>query len=170
MTGADTVILPEPEPEPPTEPEPQITDREARALGIGPRRERRRKWPIVLGVLTTEQLAAVAGTCAVGLIPYAINDYTRGVSPLKCYEYLASGLAVLSTRLPAVDELARVNPHVVTADSSDLPARLHDLLRPVDDGTITDRVAAATGHGWDERGRILRDLLANEVLNGRQRS
>jgi hypothetical protein len=123
-----------------------------------------------LGVLTAEQLAGVAGTCTVGLIPYAVNDYTRGVSPLKCFEYLASGLAVLSTRLPMVEGLTRVNSHVVTADATDLPARLPDLLRPVDDETIASRVATATAHGWDERGRVLRDLLASELSGRRHRS
>jgi Glycosyl transferases group 1 len=120
-----------------------------------------------LGMLTPEQLADVAGTCAVGLIPYAINDYTRGVSPLKCFEYLASGMAVLSTRLPAVEELARTNPHVATADAADLPAQVLRMLHPVTDETIDRRMASAAQNGWEGRGRVLRELLASE-LSSRQ--
>ncbi|MEU5912808.1 glycosyltransferase [Micromonospora sp. NPDC047527] len=120
-----------------------------------------------LGVLTPDQLAEAAGTCAVGVIPYAINDYTRGVSPLKCFEYLSSGLAVLSSPLPAVAELARTNPHVTVAEAGDLPAHLPDLLQPVDDAVVRARMASAAEHGWEGRGALLRDLLVTELADGR---
>ncbi|WP_144056875.1 glycosyltransferase [Micromonospora lupini] len=116
-----------------------------------------------LGVLTPDQLAETAGTCAVGVIPYAINDYTRGVSPLKCFEYLSSGLAVLSSPLPAVTELARTNPHVTVAEADDLPVRLPALLQPVTDAVVEARMASAAEHGWEGRGALLRDLLLTEV-------
>ena len=35
--------------------------------------------------------------------PYAINDLTRSVFPMKVYEYLAAGLPVVTTPLPALD-------------------------------------------------------------------
>jgi hypothetical protein len=116
-----------------------------------------------LGVLSQEELAGVAGTCSVGLIPYAINDYTRGVSPLKCFEYLASGMSVLSTRLPAVEELAQTNPHVVAADAASLADHLQAMLAPTTDDVIADRMASAAEHGWAQRGQILRELLASEL-------
>ncbi|WP_433118308.1 glycosyl transferase family 1 [Micromonospora sp. CA-246542] len=116
-----------------------------------------------LGVLSPDQLAAVAGACAVGVIPYAINDYTRGVSPLKCFEYLSSGLAVLSSPLPAVVELARANPHVTVDDAQDLPTHLPGLLQPVTDTVVDARIASAAEHGWEGRGALLRDLLRTEV-------
>ena len=39
---------------------------------------------------------------AAGLLPYRINDYTSGVFPMKFFEYLAAGLHVVSTPLPAL--------------------------------------------------------------------
>ncbi|MFR9775985.1 glycosyl transferase family 1 [Micromonospora sp. MS34] len=117
-----------------------------------------------VGTLTPAQLAELAGTCAVGLIPYEINDYTRGVSPLKCFEYLSSGLAVLSTPLPAVTELARTNAHVTAAEADDFPARLRDLLQPVTDPMVHDRMASAAEHGWAGRGALLRELLETELV------
>jgi hypothetical protein len=122
-----------------------------------------------LGLLTLDQLARVAGACMVGLIPYATNAYTRGVSPLKCFEYLASGLAVLSTRLPEVEAVAQTNRHVVTADAARLIGVLLELLEPVTDAQIQARVSSATRHGWAERGQHLRDLLAAELAPGRER-
>ena len=36
------------------------------------------------------------------IIPYAVNELTRSVFPMKVYEYLAAGLPVVSTPLPAL--------------------------------------------------------------------
>jgi teichuronic acid biosynthesis glycosyltransferase TuaH len=116
-----------------------------------------------LGLLTPSELAAEAGTCTVGLIPYAINGYTTGVSPLKCFEYLSSGLSVLSTPLPSVQALAQTNQHVVTAEGADFVHQLSRVLLPVTDDVIADRIDSAGRHGWGERGQVLRELLAAEL-------
>jgi teichuronic acid biosynthesis glycosyltransferase TuaH len=120
-----------------------------------------------LGVLTLEQLADVAGECTIGLIPYALNEYTRGVSPLKCFEYLASGLVVLSTRLPEVERLARSNPHVIALSSDELPNEVLARLQPADDSVIDSRIGSAMSNGWGDRGRVVRDLLTSEVARAR---
>ena len=41
-----------------------------------------------------------------GLIPYLINERTKGVYPTKLFEYLAAGVPVLSTPLPEVIQYA----------------------------------------------------------------
>jgi glycosyltransferase involved in cell wall biosynthesis len=120
-----------------------------------------------LGVLATHDVAEIAGTCMVGLIPYAINDYTRGVSPLKCFEYLASGLAVLATGLPSITELSFTNPDVVQADRQGIAAQIHRLLAAITDEDIARRRKSASGHGWGERGQLIRDLLAHALAERR---
>jgi hypothetical protein len=116
-----------------------------------------------LGMLSLTELAEVAGACSVGLIPYALNDYTRGVSPLKCFEYLASGLGVVSTGLPEVRQLAAVNPHVTVADPAAFAARVVEHLAPSNDTIIDSRVTSARANSWESRGRVLRDLLSAEL-------
>ncbi len=41
----------------------------------------------------------------VGLLPTRLNDYTRGMFPMKYFEYLAAGLPVVSTRLPFTESI-----------------------------------------------------------------
>ena len=41
----------------------------------------------------------------VALLPQLINDYTRAMFPMKFFEYLAAGLPVVSTPLPALRDL-----------------------------------------------------------------
>ncbi len=43
----------------------------------------------------------------VGLIPYRITEMTRYINPLKAYEYLASGIPVISTELPELSPLEK---------------------------------------------------------------
>jgi glycosyltransferase involved in cell wall biosynthesis len=44
---------------------------------------------------------------SVGLIPFAINELTRNVNPIKLREYLSAGLPVVSTALPEVQAYDR---------------------------------------------------------------
>ncbi|MDP9386326.1 MAG: family 1 glycosylhydrolase [Actinomycetota bacterium] len=49
-----------------------------------------------------EALPAVMAGFDVALMPFALNDATRSISPTKNLEYLAAGLPVVSTRIPDV--------------------------------------------------------------------
>ena len=56
---------------------------------------------LYLGGKTYEELPRYAGGWDVALMPFAINDSTRFISPTKTPEYLAAGLPVVST--PIID-------------------------------------------------------------------
>lgn len=45
-----------------------------------------------------ERVPEILRQFSIGLIPFVYNDLTRGVNPNKLYEYLASGLPVVSTK------------------------------------------------------------------------
>lgn len=57
---------------------------------------------IYLGARSYNQLPAVMGGFDVALMPFALNEATRSISPTKTLEYLAAGLPVVSTRVPDV--------------------------------------------------------------------
>jgi len=52
-----------------------------------------------------ERLPAILRRFRVGLMPFAINDYTRATAPHKLYEYMAAGLPVVSSALPQLEYL-----------------------------------------------------------------
>jgi glycosyltransferase involved in cell wall biosynthesis len=54
------------------------------------------------GFTPYEQLPAVMAGFDVALMPFALNEATRSISPTKTLEYLAAGLPVVSTRVPDV--------------------------------------------------------------------
>lgn len=114
-----------------------------------------------LGALSIPELADIAGTCTVGLIPYALNEYTAGVSPLKCYEYLSAGLNVVSTAVPDVVRAAEETNFIEVAQSAeDFVQRVLRTIAPASDTTIGARSAYAQGFGWEARGGLFRGIVA----------
>jgi glycosyltransferase involved in cell wall biosynthesis len=56
----------------------------------------------LLGRRPYEELPRFCKAFSVGLLPFAINELTRNVNPIKMREYLSAGLPVVSTDLPEV--------------------------------------------------------------------
>jgi glycosyltransferase involved in cell wall biosynthesis len=69
-----------------------------------------------LGKVGYEQLPAVMAGFDVALMPFALNEATRSISPTKTLEYLAAGLPVVSTRVP--DVVADYGDVVALADDA----------------------------------------------------
>jgi glycosyltransferase involved in cell wall biosynthesis len=55
-----------------------------------------------VGIVPYGQLPEVMAGLDVALMPFALNEATRAISPTKTLEYLAAGLPVVSTRVPDV--------------------------------------------------------------------
>jgi len=65
-----------------------------------------REYPNVhfIGYRSYEELPSYLRAMSVGLLPSALNDYTRSMFPMKFFEYLAAGLPVVSTPLDFIPE------------------------------------------------------------------
>ena len=109
------------------------------------------------GHLSLDELARLYWTATVGLIPYRINSYTRGVSPLKTYEYLAAGLAVVATDLPGV-LAADPDVHVTTTSPQFMKLATAQAECP-SDHEVERRIALAKLNSWDRRGEVARALV-----------
>ncbi len=60
----------------------------------------------LLGRKPYESLPSYCKAFSLGLLPFAINELTRNVNPIKLREYLSAGLPVVSTDLPEVRTFA----------------------------------------------------------------
>ncbi|HSK07833.1 MAG TPA: glycosyltransferase, partial [Acidimicrobiia bacterium] len=71
----------------------------------------------LLGLKPQTDLPAYVQRFDVGLVPFRVSPTTHAVSPLKAYEYLASGVPIASPRLRALEGLDGVHsdPDLVTA-------------------------------------------------------
>ena len=102
------------------------------------------------GAVPAGQVPAVLAGCDVALIPYRLNEQTRHVNPLKVYEYLAAGRAVVATPLP---ELRQFEPLVRLA--GDVDGFIRAVEAALAEGNTPERVAerraVAAANTWDIR-------------------
>ncbi len=132
----------------------------ASVLVVGPGRPAARSYPANVyftGPFPYDDLPALLGACDVGLVPFVPSELTHGVSPLKLFEYLASGLPVVATRL---DEIEASSPPALLCDA---PGAFADAVASVLDGDPagrTARVAFAREHTWAKRFGVVKEALA----------
>ncbi|WP_166787747.1 glycosyltransferase [Cryobacterium luteum] len=111
------------------------------------------------GEVPPAELPALLARMGVGLTPYADTLFNRASFPLKTLEYLAAGLPVVSTDLPAVRWL-NTDLIEVGLDPEDFAHRVRRLLsQPENVDETARRIAFARQHSWDARARQLLQLL-----------
>lgn len=91
--------------------------------------------------------------CDVALVPFAVNDHTRGSLPLKLWEYLAAGLPVVATDLPNLRAVAERDAAgaMVVADSAEAFAAAVVRAAAEPASRRPERSRSATSHDWPAR-------------------
>jgi glycosyltransferase involved in cell wall biosynthesis len=126
-----------------------------------------------LGQQTYEDLPAVMAGFDVALMPFALNEATKSISPTKTLEYLAAGLPVVSTRVP--DVVADFGSVVRIADrpAEFAQACLDALAEPLEDRDRKLR-RIERRYQWDDIAgrihRVMQDALSASAPASRARS
>jgi glycosyltransferase involved in cell wall biosynthesis len=119
----------------------------------------------LLGPIPHTQMPALLSDAGIGLVPYAADapDY---FSPLKMFEYMAAGLAVVAADLPGVSEVLSPESGVLVPKASPeaLAFAVADLCldagRRERLGHAARRLVAAD-HTWRHRARRVIDEIAD---------
>ncbi len=124
-----------------------------------------------LGRVPPERMPGVLAAMDVLAAPYAARDFFY-FSPIKLFEYMASGRAVVSARLGQIAEVVRDGENGVLYD----PARPDDFVEAVAalaaDRERRERLGAearrtiVTGYTWDHHARRLAALLEQVTSSG----
>jgi glycosyltransferase involved in cell wall biosynthesis len=96
----------------------------------------------------------------VGVIPFKHNAVTFHADPIKAYEYLAAGLPVVATDLPALHRLSSV---VHLANTPDDFTRGIEAALAEGPARRAERQAEAARHSWTARFERFERLLADSV-------
>jgi glycosyltransferase involved in cell wall biosynthesis len=102
----------------------------------------------LLGHRPYEQLPSVLRGADAGLIPYARNELTNSIFPMKVYEYLAAGLPVVATPLPS---LAGVEAVASAPDAEGIAKLLDEALAHDTPERRATRSREAGAHSWERR-------------------
>ena len=111
----------------------------------------------MLGSRRSDDIPAYVRRFAVGTVPFVVDEMTKGVSPLKMYEYLSAGKPVVATPLPE----CVAHPLVATAATSgDFIDALRDaIVRGAEPGFAEESQASAREASWDARVAVIRERL-----------
>jgi glycosyltransferase involved in cell wall biosynthesis len=128
---------------------------------------------VLVGPITTNvaRLAAAPNVHLLGprahaaLIPYRVTPYTNRIHPAKLYEYLATGLPVISTALREVSRLNRAHGELVAVadDAEAFCTEIQRALARPDPAAVARRVATARANSWTERFAVISGLLATAL-------
>jgi len=106
----------------------------------------------LLGHRPYEVLPAYVKGFDVAVIPYRLNEYTRGVFPIKFFEFLASGRPVVISELPALREF--YDTVLVASDADEFVERCQTALGDTE-AARRSRIELASRHTWSDRVRKL---------------
>ncbi|HWC33192.1 MAG TPA: glycosyltransferase [Mycobacteriales bacterium] len=115
--------------------------------------------PKVVRIGSTPQadISALLGDVDVLALPYLVSEHTRHVLPLKLGEYLATGMPIVSTPLPAVVEVAGDAVYYCSADA-EIVAALRAACSE-SPALRQRRIALAQERTWEKRVRELLDVI-----------
>ena len=102
----------------------------------------------LLGSRPYQQLPDVLRGADVALLPYQTGGALRSVFPMKTYEYLAAGLPVVTTPLPALADVAEV---VRAATPEQMALAIESELAADTPERRAERSRAARSHSWESR-------------------
>jgi glycosyltransferase involved in cell wall biosynthesis len=117
------------------------------------------------GFLPPSRVPDALAQCSIGVLPLPMNVIAnRCNSPLKLFDYMANGLAVVASDLLTIREIVHhgVNGHLVPpGDPQALAAGINRLL---EDAVYRNSLASAAldtvaQYSWAERGRRLHSFL-----------
>jgi glycosyltransferase involved in cell wall biosynthesis len=109
-----------------------------------------------MGEKRHDEVPAYIAGLDIGLLPYEVNLETVNISPLKMYEYLAVGIPIVSTNIPAVDKKRELV--AIASDASSFVLCCEENLN--DRSELLDRrVHEASLNTWEDRVTQLSNLI-----------
>jgi glycosyltransferase involved in cell wall biosynthesis len=109
------------------------------------------------------RLPAIVSPWRAAWIPFQLNSLTKGVNPLKIWEYLAAGLPTHCTPLPEVAPLR--GQVLISDDAASITRWMGDVLRTDTPEARRARRESVRKHSWRGRSAALRRIIL-EGSNG----
>jgi len=111
----------------------------------------------LLGRKNYNRLPAYLKHFNVTVIPFKLNELTRGVNPVKLYEYLAAGKPVVSSDLP---EVRPFGPLVAVAhDPDEFVKKVEEELAANSPEKVTERLRVAEQNSWEARAAAAEEVI-----------
>ena len=117
----------------------------------------------ILGRIEQKELPDILQVADVLLLPHPKGEYSQ--SPMKLFEYMASGVPIVASRLPSISEVLNDrNSVLVEAENRD--ALAWGIERVLNDNVFSRTIAEQAyndvqNHTWDKRGVAITGFIKN---------
>lgn len=128
------------------------------------------------GLVGHAEVPAIVAAADVALAPYPAMDRDLWHSPLKLYEYLAAGTAVVASCTGQVGDVVQNDRNGVLVPPGDAGALAAAMIRLIDDQALRRRLGrqaredAVREHSWDRYLGRLEDVFARVIENAQART
>jgi UDP-galactopyranose mutase len=113
-----------------------------------------------VGMRSYKELPSYLARWDVGLMPFALNESTRFISPTKTPEFLAAGLPVVSTAVPdVVHAYGDTGLVEIAADRADIVLAIERLLEGRRPGWLAEVDARLATQSWDATWHAMNALV-----------
>ena len=118
------------------------------------------------GLVAPRQVPALLRQARVLVLPNPASAIsTRYTSPLKLFEYLAAGRAIVASDLPSIREIVHDGVEALLVPAGDAEALARAIQRVLDDPALAERLAhaaseAAPHYTWQRRAERLEALFS----------
>ncbi len=114
-----------------------------------------------LGFKPYEKLAAYARMFDVGIIPFKQTSMTESVNPIKMWEYMATGMPIVTTALPEAKKHGDLVLH--SENHEQFMNNLNKALYSDSDEKKLQRQNIAKQNSWLERARMIVEIIEKEM-------
>lgn len=119
-------------------------------------------------------LPAALSAYHIGLIPLSDNIAARYfTSPLKLFEYMACGMPIVASNLPAIREILRDGENAVLVEPSDPIALADGVRKLLNNGKMAESIAVRAfsdvrAYTWEKRAERISRLVRTVTAGGRE--
>jgi hypothetical protein len=115
-----------------------------------------------LGFKNVSVLAEYINAFDICILPYLINEHSKNISPLKLYDYLAFGKAIVATNIFEAHNFKEVIK--IAYSKEEFIRCVLDALNESNEDLVQKRISLASQNTWEDRIKQINELI-NFKLN-----
>lgn len=117
---------------------------------------------IMTGKMEQKEIAAILRESAVSIIPFKITPLTEKIDPLKAYEYIASGIPVVSTAVGGVDKL----PIYIAKTQDEFLEKIQQAINEDSFEKRKERVILSKNFSWETKYKQVKKIVEDILKEG----
>lgn len=119
----------------------------------------------LLGAREQSELPPILHCADVLLLPHPKGEYSQ--SPMKLFEYMASGVPIVASRLPSISEVLN-NNNAILIEAENANALASGIQKVVNDKSFSDKISKQAyqdvrSYTWEERGRKIATFIISRI-------